>query len=58
LATGVATNGAGFGDRFGGGKLTAPWRGGLLAGLGERLVLVASPDDGVLYDVDRPTDLA
>jgi molybdenum cofactor cytidylyltransferase len=31
--------------------------GGLLAGLGERLVLIASPDDGVLYDVDRPGDL-
>jgi molybdenum cofactor cytidylyltransferase len=32
--------------------------GGLLARLGDRLVLIPSPDDGVLYDVDRPTDLA
>jgi len=32
--------------------------GGLLAKLGDRLVLIPSPDDGVLYDVDRPTDLA
>lgn len=32
--------------------------GGLLARLGERLVLIPSPDDGVLYDVDRPSDLA
>ena len=32
--------------------------GGLLAKLGERLALIPSPDDGVLYDVDRPTDLA
>ena len=32
--------------------------GGLLAGLGDRLALIPSPDDGVLYDVDRPADLA
>jgi molybdenum cofactor cytidylyltransferase len=32
--------------------------GGLLAKLGDRLVLIPSPDDGVLYDVDRPADLA
>jgi molybdenum cofactor cytidylyltransferase len=32
--------------------------GGLLDGLGERLALVEAPDDGVLYDVDRPGDLA
>jgi molybdenum cofactor cytidylyltransferase len=31
--------------------------GGLLKGLGAGLALVASPDDGVLYDVDRPEDL-
>jgi molybdenum cofactor cytidylyltransferase len=29
----------------------------VLAGLGEALALVASPDDGVLFDVDRPDDL-
>jgi len=29
----------------------------VLAGLGERLALIASPDDGVLFDVDRPEDL-
>lgn len=29
----------------------------LLAGLGERLALVDSPDPGVLFDVDRPEDL-
>jgi molybdenum cofactor cytidylyltransferase len=29
----------------------------LLDGLGERLALVDSPDDGVLFDVDRPEDL-
>jgi molybdenum cofactor cytidylyltransferase len=32
--------------------------GGLLAQLGDRLALIPSPDDGVLYDVDRPNDLA
>jgi molybdenum cofactor cytidylyltransferase len=32
--------------------------GGLLARLGDRLALIPAPDDGVLYDVDRPTDLA
>lgn len=30
----------------------------LLAGLGERLALVDSPDAGVLFDVDQPADLA
>jgi molybdenum cofactor cytidylyltransferase len=30
--------------------------GGLLAGLGDRLTLVPAPDDGVLYDVDQPSD--
>ena len=30
---------------------------GVLQGLGERLVLVESPDDGVLFDVDTPQDL-
>jgi molybdenum cofactor cytidylyltransferase len=29
----------------------------VLAALGERLALVDSPDDGVLFDVDRPEDL-
>ena len=29
----------------------------ILAGLGERLALVEAPDDGVLFDVDRPGDL-
>jgi molybdenum cofactor cytidylyltransferase len=32
-------------------------RGGLQA-LGERLALVEAPDDGVLFDVDTPADLA
>jgi molybdenum cofactor cytidylyltransferase len=32
--------------------------GGLLAKLGDRLGLIPSPDAGVLYDVDRPADLA
>lgn len=31
--------------------------GVLLGGLGERLVLVKTPDDGVLFDVDRPEDI-
>ena len=31
--------------------------GQLLKSLGDRLVQVAAPDDGVLYDVDRPGDL-
>jgi len=31
--------------------------GGILAKLGDRLALIPSPDNGVLYDVDRPTDL-
>jgi molybdenum cofactor cytidylyltransferase len=31
---------------------------GVLQDLGERLVLVESPDDGVLFDVDEPGDLA
>jgi molybdenum cofactor cytidylyltransferase len=30
----------------------------VLADLGERLALIDSPDDGVLFDVDRPEDLA
>ncbi len=30
---------------------------GLLDGLGEAVVLVDAPDDGVLYDVDEPADL-
>ena len=30
---------------------------GVLQGLGERLALVESPDDGVLFDVDRVSDL-
>ena len=29
----------------------------VLAGLGDRLAMVAAPDDGVLFDVDRPEDL-
>jgi molybdenum cofactor cytidylyltransferase len=29
----------------------------ILQGLGARLALVESPDDGVLFDVDAPTDL-
>ncbi|MES2724261.1 MAG: nucleotidyltransferase family protein [Pseudomonadota bacterium] len=29
----------------------------VLQGLGDRLVLVEAPDDGVLFDVDKPTDL-
>lgn len=29
----------------------------VLDGLGDRLALVQAPDDGVLYDVDRPADL-
>ena len=29
----------------------------VLAGLGDDLALVASPDDGILFDVDRPQDL-
>jgi molybdenum cofactor cytidylyltransferase len=32
--------------------------GELLKGLGDRLAQVEAPDDGVLYDVDRPGDLA
>jgi molybdenum cofactor cytidylyltransferase len=32
--------------------------GPLLRTLGERLLLIPAPDDGVLYDVDRPEDLA
>lgn len=31
---------------------------GVLQGLGDRLALVESPDDGVLFDVDTPSDLA
>jgi molybdenum cofactor cytidylyltransferase len=31
--------------------------GGLLEGLGERLALIPAPEDGVLFDVDRPGDL-
>jgi molybdenum cofactor cytidylyltransferase len=31
---------------------------GVLQGLGDRLALVESPDDGVLFDVDRPEDLS
>lgn len=30
---------------------------GVLQGLGDRLALIDSPDDGVLFDVDRITDL-
>lgn len=30
----------------------------VLQGLGERLALIQSPDDGVLFDVDQPGDLA
>jgi molybdenum cofactor cytidylyltransferase len=30
----------------------------VLADLGEALMLVPAPDDGVLFDVDRPTDLS
>ena len=29
----------------------------ILSGLGARLALVEAPDDGVLFDVDRPGDL-
>jgi molybdenum cofactor cytidylyltransferase len=29
----------------------------VLQGLGDRLALIKSPDDGVLFDVDRPSDL-
>ena len=32
--------------------------GELLRGLGDTLRLIPAPDDGVLYDVDRPEDLA
>ena len=31
--------------------------GSLLKALGDALALVPAPDDGVLYDVDRPADL-
>ena len=31
---------------------------GVLQGLGDRLALIESSDDGVLFDVDRPEDLA
>jgi molybdenum cofactor cytidylyltransferase len=31
--------------------------GGLITKLGDRLALIQSPDDGVLYDVDQPADL-
>ncbi len=30
----------------------------VLTGLGDQLALVVAPDDGVLFDVDRPEDLA
>lgn len=30
---------------------------GVLQGLGDRLALIESPDDGVLFDVDEPADL-
>lgn len=30
----------------------------ILQGLGDRLALIDAPDDGVLFDVDRPGDLA
>jgi molybdenum cofactor cytidylyltransferase len=30
---------------------------GVLQGLGDRLTLIESPNDGVLFDVDRPEDL-
>lgn len=30
----------------------------VLAALGERLALIQAPDDGVLFDVDRPPDLS
>ena len=49
---------------FGGALLPALTRLGgdrgaaaLLEGLGDRLALVDTPDDGVLFDVDRPADL-
>ncbi|MFD3264591.1 nucleotidyltransferase family protein, partial [Phenylobacterium sp. HK31G] len=29
----------------------------VLQGLGDRLVLIEAPDDGVLFDVDKPADL-
>jgi molybdenum cofactor cytidylyltransferase len=32
--------------------------GALLRGLGDALVRIPSPDDGILFDVDRPEDLA
>jgi molybdenum cofactor cytidylyltransferase len=32
--------------------------GALLSGVGATLTLVEAPDDGVLFDVDRPSDLA
>jgi len=32
--------------------------GDLLRGLGDRLALVAAPDDGVLFDVDEPSDIS
>ena len=31
--------------------------GGLLQSLGEGLALIPAPDDGVIYDIDRPEDL-
>jgi molybdenum cofactor cytidylyltransferase len=31
---------------------------GVLKSLGDRLALVEAPDDGVLFDVDRPSDLS
>jgi len=31
---------------------------GVLQALGDRLALVEAPDDGVLFDVDTPADLA
>ena len=31
---------------------------GVLQSLGDRLALIESPDDGVLFDVDRPSDLS
>jgi CTP:molybdopterin cytidylyltransferase MocA len=31
--------------------------GGVLKDLGEGLILVPAPDDGCLFDIDRPDDL-
>jgi molybdenum cofactor cytidylyltransferase len=31
--------------------------GALLRDLGDQLAIVPAPDDGVLFDIDRPADL-